>query len=56
MDVVDKRDEAIKQISIKDKIDICIDNNLLTDELLNSLIFESDVTLDDLINIYGLPF
>lgn len=52
-DYLGRRDEAIKQLTLTQKIEICKDNDLLTDELLADLIYNSDVSLKDLEEVYG---
>ena len=52
----ERRHNVIKSLSLKDKIEIAKDNDLLDDEYLTNLIYDSGVSLYELENTYGINF
>lgn len=52
----ERRMDSIKELSLAKKIEICKDNDLLTDEMLADLIYDSGISLKEIEETYGLDF
>lgn len=52
----ERRYNVIKGLSLKDKIEIAKDNDLLDDEYLTNLIYDSNINLYEIENTYGINF